>query len=595
MADITQLLQQMLNAPERSMARIDKQNVATLARILTGPNTGTGSTPSGPRQPTLQIPAAVLMPQASGNSGGNTQQAPKIQGAGWQWPNPPKALIAQLPPRLSTGTQLQLQISIAPGNKPVVQLVITQAPGKLPPGGNTQQGQPIPQTQTGQPQSASPQAGAPKTQIAKVDIPITQLPPKLVKALVESSQATQLLKATSANKAASIQTPAANSLTPPTDKAPISTEGPVQFSRGIAIKQAHQLSPQQFQQALQTLVAQMKTQLSAQPAVPSNNAANTSLKIPELSALIAKINTSVKAVPTPSTASTMSGTQVAQAAQTASTLTAALRSPSNAIEQLVKVVLQQQPSGESMQRPEALQRWVSDWFSARPVSVQSNQQMGSLGKMLMMLLGLNLQQNSQQNSTQTNTQALPKQFTQALIQQVLNPSPEVAGDVRERINQLLLQLPQQQLQRLLQLFTGVLNSAQSAQARLQDSPMQQPEYFILLPSDPQKSGQNELLIRPEREPDTPEQEGRTLWLFTLRFELEATGPLLVKGRYHPQGSSVDFYAESPAAQKTIEKHLEQLEKRLADLEVNSVKFRVQQGQIPESLATQQSGIIRVKV
>ena len=429
-------------------------------------------------------------------------------------------------------------------------------------------------------------------QVAKVDIPITQLPPKLIKALVESSQATQLLKATGASKAASIQTPLANSLTPPTDKAPINTGNPVQFSRGIAIKQAHQLSPQQFQQALQTLVAQIKTQLSTQPAVPPNNAANTSLKIPELSALIAKINTSVKAVPTPSTISTTSGTQ---AAQTAATLTAALRSPSNAIEQLVKVVLQQQPSGESMQRPEALQRWVSDWFSARPVSVQSNQQMGSLGQMLMMLLGLNLQQNSQQNSTQANTQPLPKQFTQALIQQVLNPSPEVAGDVRERINQLLLQLPQQQLQRLLQLFTGVLNSAQSAQARLQDSPMQQPEYFILLPTDPQKNGQNELLIRPEREPGTPEQEGRTLWLFTLRFELEATGPLLVKGRYHPQGSSVDFYAESPAAQKTIEKHLEQLEKRLADLEVNSVKFRVQQGQIPESLATQQSGIIRVKV
>jgi hypothetical protein len=503
--------------------------------------------------------------------------------------------MAQLPPKLSPGTQLQLQISIAPGNKPMVQLVVTQAPGKLPPGGNTQQGQPIPQTQTGQLQSTSQQAGTPKTQLAKIDIPITQLPPKLVKALVESSQATQLLKATGASKAASIQTPLANSLTPPTDKAPINTGNPVQFSRGIAIKQAHQLSPQQFQQALQTLVAQIKTQLSTQPAVPPNNAANTSLKIPELSALIAKINTSVKAVPTPSATSTTSGTQAAQAPQTAATLTAALRSPSNAIEQLVKVVLQQQPSGESMQRPEALQRWVSDWFSARPVSVQSSQQMGSLGQMLMMLLGLNLQQNNQQSSTQANTQALPKQFTQALIQQVLNPSPEVAGDVRERINQLLLQLPQQQLQRLLQLFTGVLNSAQSAQARLQDSPMQQPEYFILLPTDPQKNGQNELLIRPEREPDTPEQEGRTLWLFTLRFELEATGPLLVKGRYHPQGSSVDFYAESPAAQKTIEKHLEQLEKRLSDLEVNSVKFRVQQGQIPETLATQQSGIIRVKV
>lgn len=585
MADITQLLQQMLNAPERSMAHIDKQNVTTLARILTGPNTGTGSTPSGPRQPTLQIPASVLLPQASGSSGGNTQQAPQIQGAGWQWPNPPKALMAQLPPKLSPGTQLQLQISIAPGNKPMVQLVVTQAPGKLPPGGNTQQGQPILQTQTGQLQSASQQAGTPKTQLAKIDIPITQLPPKLVKALVESSQATQLLKANGASKAASIQTPAANSLTPPTEKTLFNTGSPVQFSRGIAIKQAHQLSPQQFQQALQTLVAQIKAQLSTQPAVPPNNATNTSLKIPELSALIAKINTT----------STTPGAQAAQATQTAATLTAALRSPSNAIEQLIKVVLQQQPSGDSMQRPEALQRWVSDWFAARPVSVQSSQQMGSIGKMLMMLLGLNLQQNSQQNSTQTNTQALPKQFTQAFIQQVLDPSPEVAGDVRERINQQLLQLPQQQLQRLLQLFTGVLNSAQSAQARLQDSPMQQPEYFILLPTDPQKSGQNELLIRPEREPDTPEQEGRTLWLFTLRFELEATGPLLVKGRYHPQGSSVDFYAESPAAQKTIEKHLEQLEKRLADLEVNSVKFRVQQGQIPETLATQQSGIIRVKV
>ena len=153
MADITQLLQQMLNAPERSMARIDKQNVATLARILTSPNTGAGNTPSGPRQPTLQIPAAVLLPQASGSSGGNTQQAPQIQGAGWQWPNPPKALMAQLPPKLSSGTQLQLQVSMTPGNKPVVQLLITQVPGKLPPGGNTQQGQPIPQTQTGQLQS----------------------------------------------------------------------------------------------------------------------------------------------------------------------------------------------------------------------------------------------------------------------------------------------------------------------------------------------------------------------------------------------------------------------------------------------------------
>ncbi|ASG66254.1 flagellar hook-length control protein FliK [Idiomarina piscisalsi] len=574
MADITQLLQQMLNAPERSMARIDKQNVATLARILTGANTADNQSASTVSKPTLQIPASILTPQ-TGNKAQQTSQ-PQIQGASWQWPNPPKALLAQLPAKLASSTQLRLQISMPQGSKPVVQIVISQPT-------------PIPQAQPGQQKQVTqaPQGSTANTQVGKVEIPITQLPPKLVKALLSSTQASQLLNAT--------QNPGA---TQPADKAPLNVAQPIQLSRGIAIKQAHQLSPQQFQQALQTLITQMKAQLSAQPSVPPSNAANASLKIPELSALIAKINTSVNTATTSgaNATNTTSANQTAQAAQTAATLTAALRSPSNAIEQLIKVVLQQQPSGESMQRPEALQRWVSDWFAARPVSVQSSQQMGSLGQMLMTLLGLSLQQNSQQQSTaQTSLQSLPKQFTQALIQQVLNPSPDVAGDVRERINQLLLQLPQQQLQRLLQLFTGVLNSAQSAQARLQDSPMQQPEYFILLPTDPQKAGQNELLIRPEREPDTPEQEGRTLWLFTLRFELEATGALLVKGRYHPQGSSVDFYAESPSAQNIIEKHLEQLEKRLSDLEVNSVKFRVQQGRIPETLATQQSGIIRVKV
>ncbi|RXS43971.1 flagellar hook-length control protein FliK [Idiomarina sp. 29L] len=571
MADITQLLQQMLNAPERSIARIDKQNIATLARILTGANTAGSNSASTASKPTLQIPASILTPQTENKA--QQTSPPQIQGASWQWPNPPKALLTQLPAKLASSTQLQLQISMPQGNKPVVQIVISQPTP-------TEPAQPGQQKQVTQ----APQGNTVNTQIGKVEIPITQLPPKLVKALVDSPQASQILKITQSARAPQ-----------PADKAPLNVAHPIQLSRGIAIKQAHQLSPQQFQQALQTLLTQIKAQLSAQPSVPPSNAANTSLKIPELSALIAKINTSVNTATT-SGASATNTASTTQAAQTAATLTAALRSPSNAIEQLIKVVLQQQPSGESMQRPEALQRWINDWFAARPVSVQSSQQMGSLGQMLMTLLGLSLQQNSQQQSTaQASLQSLPKQFTQALIQQVLNPSPDVAGDVRERINQLLLQLPQQQLQRLLQLFTGVLNSAQSAQARLQDSPVQQPEYFILLPTDPQKAGQNELLIRPEREPDTPEQEGRTLWLFTLRFELEATGALLVKGRYHPQGSSVDFYAESPSAQSIIEKHLEQLEKRLSDLAVNSVKFRVQQGRIPETLATQQSGIIRVKV
>jgi len=274
----------------------------------------------------------------------------------------------------------------------------------------------------------------------------------------------------------------------------------------------------------------------------------------------------------------------------------ATQSPPKALQQLLLKVLQQMPAPESMQRPQALQSWVSDWFAARPVSAQPSQQMGSLGQMLMTLLGLAIQQKPE--TTTTNNSAarpLPNQFTQALIQQVLNPAPENAGEVRERINALLQQLPQQQLQRLLQLFTGILNSAQSSQARLQESAPQQPEYYILLPADTQKPQQHELLIRRENESSDKEENDRTLWLFTLRFELDSTGPLLVKGRYHPQGSSVDFYTETKTAQKVVESHVEKLEKRLEELEVNSVKLRVQQGKIPDNLAQQHSGIIRVTV
>lgn len=271
-----------------------------------------------------------------------------------------------------------------------------------------------------------------------------------------------------------------------------------------------------------------------------------------------------------------------------------MQSSPKALQQLLIKVLQQMPAAESMQRPQALQSWVSDWFAARPASAQPSQQMGGLGQMLMTLLGLAMQKPE----TTTNSsapRALPTQFTQALIQQVLNPAPENSGEVRERINALLQQLPQQQLQRLLQLFTGILNSAQSSQARLQDSAPQQPEYYILLPADSQKPQQHELLIRREEDNSSEGNNGRTLWLFTLRFELESTGPLLVKGRYHPQGSSIDFYTETKAAQNVVESNVEKLEKRLEELDVNSVKLRVQQGKIPDNLAQQHSGIIRVTV
>ncbi|MFP3354201.1 flagellar hook-length control protein FliK, partial [Pseudoalteromonas sp. SIMBA_153] len=93
----------------------------------------------------------------------------------------------------------------------------------------------------------------------------------------------------------------------------------------------------------------------------------------------------------------------------------------------------------AMQRPQALQSWVSDWFAARPVSAQPSQQMGGLGQMLMTLLGLAMQQQPETTSNGAAARTSPNQFTQAFIQQVLNPAPENAGEVRERINALLQQ------------------------------------------------------------------------------------------------------------------------------------------------------------
>jgi len=556
MADIKQLLQQMMASPERTLARAEQQQLSSLMRILrssgnalqptnqltnanqitpqnTLPNAqaGTaqshqaGTTPINQAQTTkllakllIEINLPVTYEPAKG------QQAPRIQGNNWQWPNPPK----NIQPQLTAPAKLQLTITQPDPKLPVVRVALSSGTAKP---------------------------------LAVADMPITQLPTKLVKAFVEQGRVAAVQQTPQqpvttkpgiqpVNQPVSQQPKAAQP--PPTQKVSIPT------ATGLAIKQTQQLTPKQFQQALQNF-------------------------IPE----------GIR--PKPSSVGSFDGIQQAPPRLSAVATKEALQSPPKALQQLLIRVLQQMPAPESMQRPQALQSWVSDWFAARPVSAQPSQQMGGLGQMLMTLLGLAMQQKPETTTAGAAPKTSPNQFTQALIQQVLNPAPENASEVRERINALLQQLPQQQLQRLLQLFTGILNSAQSSQARLQDSAPQQPEYYILLPTDTQKPQQHELLIRSERDNSEKENNARTLWLFTLRFELESTGPLLIKGRYHPQGSSVDFYTETKAAQKLVESNVEKLEKRLEELNVNSVKLKVQQGKIPENLAQQHSGIIRVTV
>ncbi|RUO67187.1 flagellar hook-length control protein FliK [Idiomarina ramblicola] len=549
MADIKQLLQQMMASPERTLARAEQQQLSSLMRIFTSTtNTSSASSLStgspqisqpnqinptpGSSTPTIQPNTAKLLSKLLVQISlpityepAKGQQPPRIQGNNWQWPNPPK----NMQPQLAAPAKLQLTVSLPDPKLPVVQLSLNAG-------------------------NAKP--------VAVAEVPLTQLPAKLVKAFVEqgrvatvpspplpsSQSSTPLANATKLNAQPISQT---NTPAQPAQK--LST--PV--ASGLAIKQAQQITPKQFQQVLQNFI-------------PEN----------------------IK--PKPSSTAPVEGAQQAPNRLSADAAREAMQSPPKALQQLLIKVLQQMPAAESMQRPQALQSWVSDWFAARPVSAQPSQQMGGLGQMLMTLLGLAMQK-PETTTSQSAPRTLPTQFTQALIQQVLNPAPENSGEVRERINALLQQLPQQQLQRLLQLFTGMLNSAQNSQARLQDSAPQQPEYYILLPADSQKPQQHELLIRREEDNSNKENNGRTLWLFTLRFELDSTGPLLVKGRYHPHGSSIDFYTETKAAQKVVESNVEKLEKRLEELEVNGVKLRVQQGKIPDNLAQQHSGIIRVTV
>ena len=282
-------------------------------------------------------------------------------------------------------------------------------------------------------------------------------------------------------------------------------------------------------------------------------------------------------------------------------------SPRQALASVLQAVLQQLPKGEAMQQPQQLKQWVNDWFAAKPVATAPQQQMGTLGKMLMMLLGMALQKPAAAASQSAaplsgSQQQSVSQLTQALIDEVMRPAPRSAGDtgftgeVRERINQLLQQLPQTQLQRLMQLFTSAVNSAQTSQARLAETSAATPEYYVLLPANAQQpEQQHELLIRREQERGSDGQQGRTLWLFTLRFELKSYGPLLVKGRYHPAGTRVDFYTESDHAQRALETKLEKLTKRFEQLEVNGLNLTVQKGRVPDTLAKQQSGIIRVTV
>ena len=441
---------------------------------------------------------------------------------------------------------------------------------------------------------------APK-QPVEIKLPLAQLPRPAADALLQSV-AQQRMPQQAPNQQlgtqASLLTPRAAPAgapegTRPTASAQPKTAAPMPqppTAPGLMLKQASQITPNQLQQALQSLIREL----------PTARGTNEFM----LREVLMQRGPSES---TPREVLMQRGPNEPTPREVPLIRNTAESNPRQALASVLQAVLQQLPKGEAMQQPQQLKQWVNDWFAAKPVATVPQQQMGTLGKMLMMLLGMALQKPAAGGAQSTtpvsgSQQQSVSQLTQALIDEVMRPAPRQTGDtrftgeVRERINQLLQQLPQTQLQRLMQLFTSAVSSAQTSQARLAETSAATPEYYVLLPANAQQpEQQHELLIRREQERGSDGEPGRTLWLFTLRFELKSYGPLLVKGRYHPAGTRVDFYTESDHAQQALETKLEKLTQRFEQLEVNGLNLRVQKGRVPDTLAKQQSGIIRVTV
>lgn len=535
-ADAAKVLMQVLqraagNAPVTQMpASTTTADVPTAARLPVLPVTITLT----PANAALQRPPQVLL---NLDLNGKTLTLPIAID------RPQQQQLQQLPPANQNQPLLLLVKAVLPTargattSQSSAQPVVQNPLPTTPPAATGAGAQPSSQSQALlQVQLVSPKA---PQQPVTLSLPLTQLPRPVAAALL--------------NTATSVTSPSS----PPTVATAAPAPTPVSQApapQGLMLKQASQITPQQFQQALQQLLRSLPA--PPQPSMPT-------------------------AAPAPA-------------------------SPEQALTRLLRVAVQQLPPPEAMQQPQQLKQWVNDWFAAKPVAAQAQQQLGGLGKMLMMLLGMTLQKAPTPSATGAAASALQQHnanhLTQALLDEILRPAaqrpnePQFTGEVRDRINQLLQQLPQTQLQRLMQLFTAVLNGAQTSQARLAETSTSSPEYFVLLPaSAQQQQQQHELLIRREQQPPKDGEPGRTLWLFTLRFELQQYGPLLVKGRYHPAGTRVDFYTESDHAQRSMEKHIEKLAERFSSLEVQGIQLAVQKGKVPDTLATQQSGIIRVTV
>lgn len=485
-----------------------------------------------------------------------TSQLQQLQQGSRALPSLQQPVQLQPPP----GNPAQLIMSGPASGKPLWQVNLSQLAPNL-----TRQllasASPAAPTQTQAPAQltlrllpATSSAPAPQVQLqlarpgqtpVQADIPLAKLPPALIEKLIGTPARTTPL--TSLNQPVAASQPTA------TAAAPLLTPATQNPTRALLPLQGNQLAPTELRQLIQQLASQLAT-AATQPAT------NTT------------------------------------AAQPAA-------APAATLQNLLQAVATQLPQGADFTRSEALQQWVSQWFAARPVSLNPQQSLGGIGQLLLLTLAARLGQTTGQTAATTSA---TNNFAQNLAQwlQGQPPGPATANAAAPAANPAaanalsFASLPTNTLQQLLQVLSGGLNSARFSQAILTESSrVGAPDYHILLPmgTGPQQKDAEVLIQRRLHEKKRKAEAAEDQWLFKLKMELSQYGPVLVKGKYQQSGTSIVFITENIGARVHIQERLKFLQARLDQLQVPKVELSAIRGKVPDTLREPGENSIHIQV
>lgn len=227
-------------------------------------------------------------------------------------------------------------------------------------------------------------------------------------------------------------------------------------------------------------------------------------------------------------------------------------------------------------KPAQLQQWVSQWFSFNPIRALTQPVDASQG--LSRGLGLAIQW------------LLLQRDPASVIARLLGQSLGLAN-TGATSTQTAAVLPPQWAA-LAQTMQGSLQDIRLSQVHLADTSAQQhSEYFLVVPY---QSGEHtrELEWLLKREARKAENQTTELWHFSLKFDTQRYGRMLVKGTVVQAEESpiraLRFYLDNqhpePTRIESFQHHLQQLTQRLNDAGLAGIEPEVYLVPVPDSLA-----------